>query len=85
MYLRKFKISDDHFHGFSVQVDMDNFDTTEAICDYVKTLLVDFLHKHNLANLVDIAKKKQFNIHDREFGALLLLPVEEVIYVCHHG
>jgi len=83
-YIRQFEISDDHFQGFKVRLDMDHFDTNEAICDEVKRRLISFLGERDLFSLVNLAGKKRFHIHNHKFGALLLLPHEDTVWVCHH-
>ena len=41
--IKTFKVSDELFSGYTVQIDMDYYDSLEAVCAQVKRCLIIFL------------------------------------------
>jgi ribosomal protein S15P/S13E len=83
VFIRKFKISDVQFQGFQVNLDMDNIDTLEDICNGVKNALVTHLQENQFEILVSRARNIKFHIHDHQFGDILIKD-EDVFWVCSH-
>tara|TARA_B110001452_G_C14817087_1_gene285209 strand:- start:100 stop:411 length:312 start_codon:yes stop_codon:yes gene_type:complete len=80
----KFTISDEFFSGYEVPLDLNYFESIEDICFQVKQTLMTFLEVNKLRELKRKAEKLNFHIHDLEFGNLLLMPENTVVWVCSH-
>ena len=58
-----FKISDKHFQGYEVTLDLDYFETMEEICNQVTNTLKTHLELHKFEQLLERLKEKDFHIH----------------------
>ena len=79
-----FKISDSHFQGYEVTLDLDYFETIEEICNQVTQTLKTHLELHKFELLLERLKHKDFHIHDETMGAILLKSQDEIVWVCSH-
>jgi len=84
MTIITFKISDKHFQGYEVILDLDYFETIEEICEQVVTTLKTHLELHKFEQLLERLKQKDFHIHDETMGAILLKSQDEIVWVCSH-
>jgi hypothetical protein len=84
MTIITFKISDKHFQGYEVILDLDYFETIEEICEQVVTTLQTHLELHKFEQLLERLKHKDFHIHDETMGAILLKSQDEIVWVCSH-
>ncbi len=84
MTIITFKISDKHFQGYEVILDLDYFETIEEICEQVVTTLKTHLELHKFEQLLERLKHKDFHIHDETMGAILLKSQDEIVWVCSH-
>ena len=83
-YCRKFIISDEHFSGFGVDVDITQTDKLDDIVQSVKLKLLEVLKEHNFENLIILFQKKEFHIHSVSMERILTSDKDELFYVCHH-
>lgn len=81
---QKCSISDDLFSGFEVIIDMDYYDSLQEIVDYVKSCLIKSLTKLKLEYIIKKVNEKNFHIHDRSIGQILLNNNDSTIWVCGH-
>lgn len=84
---RKFTLSCKLFWGYSLEVDLDYFDTVDDIIKHVLENLKLELQKLNLVELNEILEKEKnnFHIHNcNDIGFLLLSNETETIYICNH-
>ena len=79
-----FKISDRHFQGYEVILDLDYFETIEDICNQVVTTLKTHLELHKFEQLLERLKEKDFHIHDETMGSILLKSQDDIVWVCSH-
>ena len=79
-----FKISDRHFQGYEVTLDLDYFETIESICNQVTNTLKTHLELHKFEQLLERLKEKDFHIHDETMGSILLKSQDEIVWVCSH-
>ena len=82
MTIQTFQISDDLFWGWKTQVNLDNFETTQEIIEYIKICLSSFLLEHNLEVLAEKLKEKTYFIPCIEE---IISSREPIIYVCNHS
>ena len=81
---KKCNISDELFHGFTIDVDLDYYYNTTELCEYVKSKLILSLEQLNLVGLSSIAKGKKFHIHDKDIYKLRSLSKCEIVWICCH-
>lgn len=79
-----FTISDEHFQGYEVGLDLNYFENINQICEQVERTLKTHLELHKFVRLLERLKEKNFHIHDETIGSLLLKPELCVIWVCSH-
>jgi hypothetical protein len=78
------KVSCKLFQGYSIKLDLDYHNSLDSICKQVKKSLVTFFNTHGFEALESKAKSFDFHIHDYQFGDILLMEEETIIWVCHH-
>ena len=79
-----FKISDKHFQGYEVTLDLDYFETIEEIVNQVTNTLKTHLELHKFEQLLERLKEKDFHIHDETMGSILLKSQDDIVWVCSH-
>ena len=79
-----FKISDKHFQGYEVTLDLDYFETIEEIVNQVTNTLKTHLELHKIEQLLERLKEKDFHIHDETMGSILLKSQDDIVWVCSH-
>ncbi len=79
-----FKISDKHFQGYEVTLDLYYFETKEEICNQVTNTLKTHLELHKFEQLLERLKEKDFHIHDETMGSILLKSQDDIVWVCSH-
>ena len=84
MTVIKFRVSDEHFQGYTVELDLDYYDSFDEICKQVKETLLVHLDLHNFTRLKEKAKKINFHFQDIEFGDLLLMEERSLVWICNH-
>jgi hypothetical protein len=84
--IRNFQISEKYLWGFTTQINLDEVDSIEQIIKIVLDRCKDFLKNNNMLGLVDHLAmiRKEFHIHEYEFGNILLSKPDEIFYVCCH-
>ena len=82
MNKRLFKLSDEYFHGYEVEIDLDECDSIDEISVKVKNELLGMLRKQKLEMLIKILEKKRFHIHDETFGSILIKENYEIVWIC---
>ena len=55
MTVIKFRVSDEHFQGYTVELDLDYYDSFDEICKQVKETLLVHLDLHNFTRLKEKA------------------------------
>ena len=84
---RIFTLSCKLFWGYSLNVDLDYFDSVSNIINHVLENLKLELQKLNLVELIEIleTEKNNFHIHNcDDIGILLLSKENDTIYICNH-
>lgn len=76
-------ISDEHFQGFTVHVDVKLFDSVKDLINHVKMKLQSVLIHHDLKLLLMKLDNLKFHIHDVKF--IHELYNQEIIYICSHN
>ena len=76
-----FKISDKHFQGYEVTLDLDYFETMEELCNQVTNTLKTHLELHKFEQLLERLKEKDFHIHDETMGSILLKSQDDIVWV----
>lgn len=82
--MRKCKISCRTFQGFEVDLNIDYVESTDEICKQVKSTLITHLETYKFENLLDIANKIEFHIHDYEMGDILMMENNTTLWICNH-
>jgi hypothetical protein len=82
--IKTFKVSDELFSGYTVQIDMDYYDSLEAVCAQVKRCLIIFLEQHNLEALKNKAKMLNLHYHDYNLGDVLTTKEHREYWLCSH-
>ena len=83
-YCRRFVCSDEHFSGFSINIDIRQIETIEDIIDIFNKQLLESLKDKNFENLIMILKTKGFHIHSVSIEAILTSGINDLYYICHH-
>ena len=81
---RKFICSSNYFSGFSVRVNLTHVNTIDDIINIFKNKLFDTLKNHNFEILIEVAKKKNFHIHDYTIEDILTSSPNDYFYICDH-
>ena len=84
-YCRRFVCSDEHFSGFSINIDIRQIETIEDIIDIFNKQLLESLKDKNFENLIMILKTKGFHIHNVSIEDILTSGINDLHYICHHG
>ena len=95
MKLRKLQISDPVWWGFNRYIDLERFNSVNALVEYFVLQLENFLKEHNLLEQFDKFKtiKNRYHIHgpfehnptnDLNYNFLLNTKDDEIIYICRH-
>ena len=84
-YCRRFVCSDEHFSGFSINIDIRQIETIEDIIDIFNKQLLESLKDKNFENLIIILKTKEFHIHSVSIEDILTSEINDLHYICHHG
>jgi len=82
--IKTFRISDEFFQGFTVELDLDYYESIDAIAAQAKRTLITLLEQHQLELLVKKAQEQDFHIHDYEIGDILLADSDTVFWICSH-
>jgi hypothetical protein len=82
--IRTFKISDRTFSGYSVDLNLNYYDSMEEICLSVKNNLVIFLKENNLEILEQKAKGMHLHIHDYTIEHILTSNNNTIFWCCSH-
>ena len=83
-YCRRFVCSDEHFSGFSIDIDIRQIEIIEDIIDIFNKQLLESLTDKNFENLIMILKTKEFHIHCVSIEDILTTGVNDLHYICHH-
>ena len=83
---RTVQISEKYLWGYNTIIDLDEVESVEEIINTVLDSCKEFLKKNNMLGLVDHLElvRKEFHIHNFEFGHILMSEPEEIIYICCH-
>ena len=84
MTIMTFKVSDELFQGYEVVLDLDYYDSNEQICAQIVQTLKTHLELHKFEILLGKLHDKSFHIHDDEFGDILLMSQDSIVWVCSH-
>jgi len=81
---RTFQLSCNTFGGFTCDIDVNQFDTIQAIINNVVSDLRKVLQQNNmhvLENNLDTIHS-DYHIHDYEYGHILI--TDQIFYICNH-
>ena len=91
MGARTFQISSKFFWGYKVELDINEFISSQQIVTTVVSMLRNLLKTNNLIDLLESLDgtnnnkpKMHFHIHDKSFNDILNSPSDEIFYVCCH-
>lgn len=84
MPITTFKISDEHFQGYEVVLDLCYYENLDEIYKQVTRTLKTHLELHKFERLLERLKEKDFHIHDDTFGNILLKSQTDITWVCSH-
>jgi len=81
---RRFVMSCDTFHGFSMDVKIDYYEPMypDSIVDSVVTHLKQILETYNLNELVSILHNKHYHIHGVNWDDIIDSSSTDPIYIC---
>lgn len=84
--IRTVQISEKYLWGYNTNIDLDEVESVEEIINTVLNRCKEFLKQNNMLGLVDHLEliRKEFHIHNCEFGHILMSEPEEIIYICCH-
>jgi hypothetical protein len=81
----KCEISCEFFGGFTTEIDLNYVESKKDICDQIKRTLITTLTINNFTALVNKAEKIKFHIHDFDFGDILLMEGNKILWICNHS
>jgi len=76
------QISDEHFWGYNIEIDLDNYSSYNELSILLKKELIKFLKRNNLLNLVDMAENLKLHNHSYIKYNDLYKSGEDIIYFC---
>jgi hypothetical protein len=84
--IRTFQISEKYLWGYNTKLDLDEVESIEQAIKIVLDRCKEFLKQNNMLGLVDYLElsRKNFHIHNYEFGHILMSKPEEIVYICCH-
>ena len=82
--IKTFKVSDKLFQGYTVNMDLNYYETVDDISTEVKNRLIQKLEENNFEILAEEAKKRNFHIHDFDIAVILIADKEVEFWVCSH-
>lgn len=53
--------------GYTLDFDIEEYSTSEEICDFAKSTLINLFTKNNLEAMIEYCKETKFEIHDTNY------------------
>ena len=82
--IRTFQISDDLFWGYNKDIDLDQYESVDEVIKHLVSCLTSDLVSVNLIALAEKLGSVKADFHTMNFGEMLMLPTDQIIYVCRH-
>ena len=82
---RRFTFSCDTFGGYSIDVDVNKFDSIQSIINHAVDCLKEQLRWNGFTSLLEKLQTLSplYHIHDYDFGNIIM--EERIYYICNHG
>ena len=77
-----FICSSNLFHGYKLNIDMNNCDNIDDILKIFKDSLINLLKNNNLEILVKELNNRNLHIHTHTFEDILISDRETLYYIC---
>ena len=86
MKLRKFQLSCPVFWGYNKYIDIEHYNSIDAILNNILDSCEDFFKSNNLLDMYEYFKtiKNSYHIHDFTLEMIHGSKDEDVFYICRH-